>query len=63
VLLSTADPNAIGLIAEKHGVAVEAIGETAANRLVIGNRGSKLESWTIAELKDAYEGALERYVG
>ena len=61
-ILISCDPGQVARIkevAEKHGVAAEVIGETIAERLEISLDGKSVISASVAELSDAYEGALE----
>jgi phosphoribosylformylglycinamidine synthase len=62
VLLSTSVPERAREIAAQHGVEALVIGETVENRLEIRNRGVLLGAWALDELREAYEGAMERYV-
>jgi phosphoribosylformylglycinamidine synthase len=47
-------------VAVKYGIAAELIGETAAERMEIRLDGRMVVSAAISELREAYEGALER---
>jgi phosphoribosylformylglycinamidine synthase len=61
-ILLSCDPNNVSRIkqvAEKHGIAVMAIGETIADRLEIAIDGNVAVSASLAELNGAFEGALE----
>jgi len=51
---------AIQQIAVKYGIATEMIGETALERMEIRLDGQVVVSVPVSELRDAYEGALER---
>ncbi len=51
---------AIQQIAVKYGIATEVIGETAPERMEIRLDGQVVVSVPVPELRDAYEGALER---
>jgi phosphoribosylformylglycinamidine synthase subunit PurL len=61
-ILISCDPRNLGRIkevAEKHGAAAEAIGETIPGKLEISLDGKVVVSSTVSELNEAYEGALE----
>jgi phosphoribosylformylglycinamidine synthase II len=47
-------------VAVKYGIAAELIGETAAERMEVRLDGRVVVSAAISELREAYEGALER---
>ena len=46
-------------LAQKHGIAADAIGETGSDRLEISIDGQAVVAAAVAELSQAYEGALE----
>jgi phosphoribosylformylglycinamidine synthase len=52
--------SAIQQVAVKYGIAAELIGETAAERVEIRLDGRVVVAAPVSELRDAYEGALER---
>jgi len=61
-ILLSCDPGEVSRIkqvAEKYGVAADVIGETIPDRLEISLDGNVVVSAFVAELSDAYEGALE----
>jgi phosphoribosylformylglycinamidine (FGAM) synthase-like enzyme len=62
VLVSTADPARVREIASRHQVEALEVGRTVADRLYIRNRGASLGTWTLDELRGAYEGGLRRHV-
>jgi phosphoribosylformylglycinamidine synthase len=47
-------------VALKYGIAAELIGETASERIEIKLDGRVVVSATVAELRQVYEGALEK---
>jgi phosphoribosylformylglycinamidine synthase len=47
-------------VAEEYGVFADVLGETGSDRVEISVDGQSVISARIAELRDAYEGALER---
>jgi phosphoribosylformylglycinamidine synthase len=47
-------------VAEEYGVFADVLGETGSDRVEISVDGQSVISASIAELRDAYEGALER---
>ncbi len=51
---------AIKQVALKYGIAAELIGETAPERMEIKLDGRVVVSAAVSELRDAYEGALEK---
>jgi phosphoribosylformylglycinamidine synthase len=62
VLVSTADASRVRDIASRHGVDALEIGKTVAGHLRIRNGDVPLCTWTIDELRNAYEGGLGRHV-
>ena len=59
--LATARSSArIQQVAVKYGIAAEVIGETAAERVEIKLDGRVVVSAAVSELREAYEGALEK---
>ena len=61
-ILVSCDPGHVARIKEvagKHGAAADAIGETIPEQLEISLDGKVVVSSTVAELSEAYEGALE----
>ncbi len=60
ILVSTADPEAVARLAAGYGVEAPRIGTTAADVLKISNRGAALIQAGARELKEAWEGALEK---
>jgi len=47
-------------VAVKYGLSADAIGETAADRMEVRLNGQMVVSAAISDLRDAYEGALEK---
>jgi len=47
-------------VAEEHGVFADVLGETGSDRVEISVDGQAVISASVAELREAYEGALER---
>jgi len=47
-------------VAVKYGIAAELIGETVTERVEIRLDGRVVVSASVSELREAYEGALER---
>jgi len=62
ILISTAHPQEVAEITEKHGVEALVIGETMKAGMEIRQRGNTLGSWEIASLRAAYQEALESHV-
>jgi phosphoribosylformylglycinamidine synthase len=62
ILLSSADPDRIGRIAEKHGVDAPVIGSTMKEEIEIRRRGVTLGRWQVESLHAAHREALESYV-
>jgi phosphoribosylformylglycinamidine synthase len=62
VLISTAEPEKVAAIATRHGVEALHLGVTIESELEIRTRGELLGRWPIADLKAAYEQALESHV-
>jgi phosphoribosylformylglycinamidine synthase len=61
-VLVSCDPESVARIKEvagKHGIAADLIGETIPDKLEISLDGRAVVSATVAELRQAYEGALE----
>jgi phosphoribosylformylglycinamidine synthase len=54
---------AIKQVALKYGITAELIGETAPERVEIKLDGRVVVSAAVSELRDAYEGALQRALG
>ena len=50
-------------IAEEYGVFADVLGETGSDRVEIVVNGESVISASVAELREAYEGALERALG
>ena len=63
VLLSTAEPERVQAVASRHGIEAPVLGATIEAEVEIGRRGEPLGRWRIAELKAAFEQALESHVG
>jgi phosphoribosylformylglycinamidine synthase len=63
ILVSTADPAAVGRIAARHGVEAPVIGITSGERLEIRNRGESWVDVAIDDLEDCWGNALERALG
>jgi hypothetical protein len=62
-VLISCDHNNVGRIqqvAVKYGIAAELVGETALERVEIKLDGRVVVSAPVSELREAYEGALER---
>jgi len=62
-ILLSCDPGKVSRIKEvgsKHGIAVDVIGETIAEKLEISLDGKVVVSATVSELSAAYESALEK---
>jgi hypothetical protein len=47
-------------VAEEYGVFADVLGETGSDRVEIALNGQPVISASVAELREAYEGALER---
>ena len=47
-------------VAEEYGVFADVLGETGSDRVEIAVNGQPVISASVAELREAYEGALER---
>jgi phosphoribosylformylglycinamidine synthase len=62
ILISTAHPNQVAAIAEKHRVEAPLLGVTIEKGIEIRQRAMTLGSWEIANLKPVYSQALETYV-
>jgi len=62
VLVSTAQPDKVHAIARKHGVESPVVGVTIEGEVEISRRGEPLGRWFIADLKSAYDHALESHV-
>jgi phosphoribosylformylglycinamidine synthase len=62
VLLSTAEPEKVAAIAAEHGVEALTLGSTIEKELEIRQRGKVAGRWEIADLRLAFEGALESHV-
>jgi phosphoribosylformylglycinamidine synthase len=62
VLLSTAEPQKVAAVAARYGVEALTIGATIEAVVEIGCGGKSVGSWPIADLKNAYEQALESHV-
>jgi phosphoribosylformylglycinamidine (FGAM) synthase-like enzyme len=62
VLLSTAEPQRVIEIAQKHGVEAPVIGTTIEAGMEISRKGKLLGRWDVAALRSAWQGALEAYV-
>jgi phosphoribosylformylglycinamidine synthase len=62
VLISTAEPEKVAAIATNHGIEALHVGVTIESELEIRSRGELLGRWPIADLKAAYEHALESHV-
>jgi phosphoribosylformylglycinamidine synthase len=62
VLISTAEPEKVATIATNHGIEALHLGVTIESELEIRSRGELLGRWPIADLKAAYEHALESHV-
>ncbi|HOK48136.1 MAG TPA: AIR synthase related protein, partial [Bryobacteraceae bacterium] len=60
IVLSTAAPERVAEIAARHAVEAVRIGATMKGRLVIRRRGETLVDRAVAELRNLWEGALER---
>jgi phosphoribosylformylglycinamidine synthase subunit PurL len=60
VLVSTADPGKIAAIAAKFGVEALDAGVTIEGEIQIRNRHAELASWKIQDLRQIWEGALEK---
>lgn len=65
VILSAAPPHEedIRALAQAHGLACHLIGETGGERLTIRWRGTPLVDLPLARCREAYEGAIPRYIG
>jgi phosphoribosylformylglycinamidine synthase len=50
-------------VAEEYGVFADVMGETGSDRVEIALNGQPVISASVAELREAYEGALERALG
>ena len=50
-------------VAEEYGVFADVLGETGSDRVEIVVNGESVISASVAELREAYEGALERALG
>jgi phosphoribosylformylglycinamidine synthase len=50
-------------VAEEYGVFADVLGETGSDRVEITVDGQLVISASVAELREAYEGALERALG
>jgi len=59
VIVSTAVPEAIAKIAEKHGVACMRLGDTMKGRLQIDNDSKTLLNTAVDPLREIWEHALE----
>ena len=62
VLLSTAQPERVAALAERHGVAATVVGVTIEREIEIRQRGNRLGRWDIAQLQAAFDRALETHV-
>jgi len=60
IVLSTAAPERVAEIAARHAVEAVRIGATMKGRLVIRSRGEVLVDRPVRQLRDLWEGALER---
>jgi phosphoribosylformylglycinamidine synthase len=47
-------------VAAEHGLLADVLGETSGDRVEITLDGQTMVSATVSELRDAYEGALEK---
>ncbi len=59
ILISTAEPEKVAAIAEKHGVAALVAGRTVSGRLTIRRNGKSLIDLQLERLRSAWDGALE----
>jgi phosphoribosylformylglycinamidine synthase subunit PurL len=59
ILISTPNASRVAEIASAHGVEALVVGLTIEKETEIRRRGVKLASWQVADLRQAYEGALE----
>ena len=62
VLLSTAHPETVAEIAARHGVEAPVVGVTIEKEIEIRQKGNRLGRWDLAQLRAAYEQALESHV-
>ncbi|HEV3334252.1 MAG TPA: phosphoribosylformylglycinamidine synthase subunit PurL [Bryobacteraceae bacterium] len=62
VLLSTEHVERVTAIATKHGIEAPVVGVTIEIEIEVSQRSKRLGLWGIAELKTAYEQALEAHV-
>ena len=62
VLLSTAHPEKVAVIAARHGIDAPVVGVTIVSEVGVSQRGKKLIQCGIGTLKEAYEQALESHV-
>ena len=59
IVISSARPESVAAMAERHGVEARIIGHTTGGRLSIRNRGRLLFDLAIGEMKDRWERGLE----
>ncbi|HLK49935.1 MAG TPA: phosphoribosylformylglycinamidine synthase subunit PurL [Bryobacteraceae bacterium] len=62
VLLSTQDPDKVAAAAARHGIEAPVVGVTIEKEIEVRQKGKLLGSWAIAQLKAAYDQALESHV-
>ncbi|MBV9507960.1 MAG: phosphoribosylformylglycinamidine synthase subunit PurL, partial [Acidobacteriia bacterium] len=63
VLVSTSAPEQVAAIAAQHGVEAPVVGATIEKEIEIRQRGSRIGTWQIADLRAAFEGALGAKMG
>jgi len=60
ILISTVQPDQVAAIAARHGVEALRVGITIEGVIEIRNRGALLGRWDVEQLREVFEGALER---